>query len=93
MKQKFRKLSFVKVADKMPPHMSHFECGFIGIVDGTYSQMFGGDNIDSYCLYVVEDDEIVDQIAWYKEYQLELFDEQDSLKAEEMIEEYNFKNS
>lgn len=89
MKQKFRKLTFVKVDDEMPPEMSHFPSGFIGIVDGTYSQLYGGDNIKSYSLYEIKDNKIVNQHAWYYEDQITELKEQDREKAEEMIEEYN----
>jgi hypothetical protein len=90
MKQKFRKLTFVKVTDKMPTYMSHFDCGFTGIVDGTYSQMYGGggDSLKQYSLFKIEENTVVDQIAWYNEEQLTALKEQDTLKAEEMIEEY-----
>ncbi len=91
LKQKFRKLTFVKVADKMPSSMSHFDKGFEGIVEGTYSQLYGGDKIDKYCLFVIKDDKIVNRIAWYYESQLTALEEQDSLKAEVMIENYNLK--
>ena len=88
MKQKFRKLTFVRVCDEMPRTMSHFDSGFIGIVEGTYSQMFGGPNVDSYSLFKVEDNKVVNCIAWYHESQLTAIEEQDTLSAETMIEEY-----
>ena len=91
MKQKFRKFTFVKVDCKMPPMMSHFDAGFIGIVDGTYSQIYGGDDIKSYCLYKVEGDKIVNRISWYYENQLTELEEQDREKAEAMIEAYNLR--
>lgn len=90
MKQKFRKLSFVRVCDEMPPHMQYFDAGFDAIVNGTYSQLYGDDNITSYSLYKIENGKIVNQIAWYEEDQLSLMPEQDRDKAEEMIEKYNF---
>ncbi len=88
MKQKFRKLTFVKVGNDMPPSMRFFDKGFLGIVDGTYSQLCGGDNINSYALYKIEDGVIVNRLAWYKEYQLTEEAEQDRDKAEDMIEDY-----
>ena len=91
MKQKFRKLTFVKVDRKMPSMMAHFDAGFIGIVDGTYSQICGGNNIKSYCLYKVEGDKIVNRISWYNESQLTELEEQDRDKAETMIELYNLR--
>jgi len=89
MKQKFRKLSFVKVADEMPEHKSHFDKGFIGIVDGTYSQLYGGGDVQSYALFKVEDGMITNHISWYDEDLLTLLPEQDKEKAEEMIEAYH----
>ena len=94
MRQKFRKLTFVKVTETMPPEMRHFPKGFVGIVDGTYAQIYGGTNIDSYGLYVLENGCVVNRIAWYKENQLTALpeEEQDRLRAEEMIEEYIFRD-
>lgn len=91
MKQKFGKLSFVRVCDKMPPHMSHFEAGFDAIVEGTYSQLYGGSDITSYSLYKIENGKIVNQMSWYEENQLSLLPDQDRDKAEEMIEKYNLE--
>lgn len=93
MKQKFRKLTFVKVDDEMPQSMSHFDKGFIGIVDGTYSQIYGGDKIDIYSLYKTEEGQVVNRISWYKEYQLTELKDQDREKAEEMIEASQIKRS
>ncbi len=91
MQQKFKRLTFVKVAGAMPIHMAHFPSGFIGIVDGTYSQKYGGKDIKSYSLYKVENDVIVNCISWYDESQLTELEEQNQDKAEEMIEAYNLK--
>ncbi len=92
MKQKFKKLSFVRVCKEMPPCMSHFESDFDAIVEGTYSQLYGGKNITDYSLYQIKDGEIVNTLAWYKEYQLALIDDNNRDKAEQMIERYNFKD-
>ena len=92
MRQKFRKLTFVKVDSKMPPEMAHFDSGFVGIINGTYSQIYGGTNINSYSLYKIEGGKITNTISWYRENQLTELPEQDRKKAEEMIEAYNFKN-
>ena len=89
MKQKFRKLSFVRVCDVMPPEMPHFESGFDAIVEGTYSQLYGGSDVESYSLYQIKKGKVVDCIAWYREDQLALLPVQDRDKAEEMIEEFN----
>lgn len=91
MKQKFRKFTFVKVSDDMPKNISHFDAGFIGIVNGTYSQIYGGKDVSSYSLYKVMSGKIVNCISWYKESQLAELPDQDREKAEQMIEDYNFK--
>ncbi len=91
MKQKFRKLTFVMVTSKVSESMSHFDNGFKAIINASYSQLYGGDDIKSYSLYKVVDNEIVNSIAWYYENQLTELPEQDRYKAEEMIESYNLK--
>jgi hypothetical protein len=89
MKQKFRKLTLVHVCKDMPSYQSHFESDFDAIVCGTYSQIYGGDDIDSYSLYKIKDGKIVNHISWYEENQLTELEGQDRERAEEMIEEYN----
>ena len=70
---KFKRGSLIKVCDEMPPHMSHFESGFKGIVEYTYGQKYGGDNVNDYSLIVLNDEyEPINSISWYKEDQLEL---------------------
>ena len=91
MKQKFRKLTFVHISKEMPRSMSHFDSDFDGIVDGTYSQMYGGDDINSYSIYKIKDGKVVNSISWYYESQLTELEDQDREKAEDMIEEYNLK--
>lgn len=91
MKQKFGKNTFVKISDEMPSYMKHFESGINAIVAGTYSQLHGGKKIDSYSLYLVRDSKVVNQCAWYEENQLTELPFQDANKAEEMIEDYNFR--
>jgi len=71
--------------------MHHFDNDFDGIVDSTYSQAYGGRDIDNYSIYKIEDGKIVDRIAWYKEDQLTLLETQDTALAEKMVEDYNFK--
>jgi len=67
-KQKFQIGDKVKVAKDLGPMMSHFKSDFIGTVEYTYGQMFGGDNFDSYSLI----DENGNSVAWYEEHQLTL---------------------
>ena len=84
MKQKFRKLTSVRVKGSLS---NNTECD--GIINGTYSQIFGGDDIDSYSVYIVEKDKVVDCISWIEESQLTEVPNQDREKAEEMIEVFN----
>ena len=90
MKQKFGKLTFVHVCKEMPEVMSHFDSDFDAIVDGTYSQLFGGKDIDSYSLYKLNGNgkKIIDNISWYHEHQLSALEKQDEKLAEELIETY-----
>ena len=94
MKQKFRKFTMVRVSEEMPSYMSHFDCGFDAIVDGTYSQLYGGGDVKSYSLYVLSKDrkEIVNSVSWYEEDQLTELLEQNREKAEELVEKYNILN-
>ena len=91
MKQKFGKLKFVRVCDEMPGNMKYFDSGFDAIVCGTYSQIYGGINTESYSLYKIDSGKVVNRISWYYEPQLTLLDEQDMDKAEQMIEDYNLR--
>lgn len=94
MKQKFRRFTFVRVGSNMPPEMLHFKKDFDAIVDGSYSQKYGGTDIDSYAMYVLgKDGKINNAIAWYQTELLTALPVQDRLKAEELIEEYNFKRA
>jgi len=91
MKQKFRKLSFVHVTKDMPDYMGHFDSDFDAIVDGTYSQIYGGRGLGSYALYKIEEGKVVNRLSWYKESQLILLPVQDYEKAEGMVEIYNLE--
>ncbi len=71
--QKFPRGTWVKVSNEMPPCMSHFEKGFIGIVNYTYAQKYWGDDVKSYCLIMLDkDNKPINSIAWYYEDQLTL---------------------
>ena len=91
MRQKFGKLKFVRVCKEIPNHMRYFESDFDAIINGTHSQIYGGDDINSYSVYVIDGGKIINTISWYKEDQLALLDDQDAEKAEQMIEDYNFR--
>lgn len=74
----------------MPDYMYHFDSGFYGIVEGTYSQKYGGTDIKSYSIFKIENNKVADCISWYPEELLSLAPVQDYERAEEMIEEYRF---
>lgn len=92
MKQKFGKLSFVRVGEITNPCKSHFDSNFDAIVDGTYSQLHGGDDIQSYCVYKLKNGKVVNKIAWYDESELTFLPNQDRDKAEQLIEDYNLRD-
>jgi hypothetical protein len=93
MKQKFAMHRFVHVLKVLPETMSHFDNDFDGIVAGTYSQLYGGNDIYSYSLYKIKEGKIVDKISWYNEEQLlKVKKSKYPLSAARMIETYNMRN-
>lgn len=80
MRQKFYQLQIVKT-----------DTDIEAIVKGTYSQIYGGDDIKNYSLYVLKDGKISDNVSWFSERQLSLNGEYDPIKAQDMIEEYELK--
>ena len=86
--QKFSKYSFVHVGNNMPPEMAHFEKDFDAIVEGTYAQLYWGEDTEDYAVYVLENGVLVNQIAWYSENQLTLLPEQDVGLAKKLIKAY-----
>ena len=91
MKQKFKELTFVHITKDLPKSMSHFECDFDAIVEGTYAQLWGGDDVDSYSVYQLRKGKIVNCISWYHEDQLIALPNQDRRKAKELIGSYIIK--
>lgn len=89
-KQKFKRGQFVKVADEILPYTSHFDAGFIGVVQYSYAQEYGGDNYSEYCLIKLDDNgKPIDEIAWYDEELLTLYDD-NIKKGLEIIEQYKY---
>jgi hypothetical protein len=78
-KQKFKLGWRVKVADKLPLYMHHFESGFEGIVcehsDGEYG------------LIQLQDNKPINAIWWYQESLLTLISD-DSAKGKKIIKQY-----
>jgi len=91
MKQKYPKLLFVHVCKEMPSDMSHFDSDFDAIVEGTYAQLHGGRDVDSYSIYKIRGGRIVNTISWYEEYQLTSLEEQDKKLAKAMIKTYRLE--
>ena len=86
--QKFARGCRVKVDDEMPRFMSHFKKGFEGIVEYTYAQKYHSDDIKSYSLVVLDDNEKpINSISWYYESQLTLLSG-DTKEGKRIIEEY-----
>ena len=88
LNQKFSTLSFVRVENNGDSMMQHFNFGYDGIVEGTYAEMYGGDDVKSYSIYQIDEGRIVNHTSWYQESQLSLLPNQDPVKADEMIEDY-----
>lgn len=88
MKQKFRKLTFVKIIEGAAGADGADE----GIIDSSYSQAYGGDDIASYSIYTMSGGEINNRVAWFYESQLTQLPNQDREKAEEMIEAFNLES-
>ena len=88
--QKFPRGSKVAVCKEMPSCVSHFESGFNAIVQYTYAQKYGGDDINSYSLIKLdENDNPINNISWYTENQLSLISD-DLVKGKDIIERYFF---
>jgi len=88
-KQKFKRGSRVHVCKDMPSYMNHFESNFDAIVEYTYAQKYGGKDIDSYALIVLNDAGTpVNSVAWYEENQLSLLND-DTKAGLDIIEQYN----
>jgi hypothetical protein len=84
MQQKYGKLFFVTVKD--------FDGKLrAAIIDGTYSQIYGGKDIKAYSLFIIEGNKITNQCAWYDESKIKRAELQDKELAENMIEAYRLK--
>jgi len=68
--QKYNKGDHVQVTKDLGQSMSHFQSDCEAIVMYTYSEKYGGDDIDSYCIHIKGRG----QVSWYHEHQLELIE-------------------
>lgn len=91
LKQKFRQFSCVVFKhdisnDVLFKHMKY------AIIRGTYSQLYGGQNVKSYSIYLVnKNNKIYNSCSWSQENVLEQVRRVSKNRAEEMVEEYNLK--
>lgn len=69
--QKFPSGTRVRIAKDLGVAMSHFVADADATVEYTYSQMYGGSNVKSYCLNI----DGIGKCAWYEEHQLTLIEE------------------
>ena len=93
MRQKFPMFALVYVCKEMPDHMKHFKSDFVGIVGGTYSQLYGGKDVTNYHMYTLRNGKVHGAISWYKEDQLTLVPCQNRSWCEQAVENYNFRDS
>ncbi len=88
-KQKFFRGHRVRIADNLGPTMSHFASGRDAIVVGSFSDLLtcsSGEGEVQYEL-LLEEDDAIGTVAWYKESQLTLVDG-DRDKGENLLQLY-----
>jgi hypothetical protein len=101
MIQKFKRYTFVEVKRKVAiclGEVVELVPPFLGIIDCSYSEKYGGSNITDYSVYqykILPDKskEIVNCISWYSEDFLLEAPYQNREEAEDIIEKYNLKLS
>lgn len=80
-KQKFQLGDIVRVAKDLGPQMTHFSGkGEMALVIGSYSDQYGGEDVDSYTLYFQRGGEC----SWYLEHQLSLIEKRRNPTLQEM---------
>jgi len=91
-KQEFKRGSKVHICKNMPREMDHFKSDLDAIVDHTYAQQFGSNDVDNYALLLIDgEDGSLSFSAWYKENQLTLIS--DDIEAGlKLIAQYEEKN-
>lgn len=88
MYQKFNQFDHVMIADDLGGAMDHFVSGEEAIVEYTYAERFGGNDIDSYSLYIKGHG----SVAWYYEHQLTLIEKNRPDLRERWEDEQNKKD-
>lgn len=86
IKQKFLRGQLVYIGD-MPQHMSHFPNNFIGLIQYSYRDAYGGANTSNYSIMRWSDSvcQLISS-AWYEEDQMTLLDN-DRDMGEELLQE------
>lgn len=87
-KQKFFRGHRVHITANLPKSMSHFTGDVDAIVDGSYSDQYGGSNVDDYSLLLLTKRPY--RVSWYHEHQLTLVNS-DRDAGERLLQKY--KNS
>jgi hypothetical protein len=89
MLQKFPQGTRVYVSNYMPDCMSHFERDFIGIVEYTYAQEYGGENFDSYSIIQLDNNNHpINSTSWYYTCLLTLHPLSDCRKGKKIISKW-----
>lgn len=77
-KQKFPRGTLVRITANLPECMSHFDSDCEAIVDHTYHEAYGGGNVKSYSLLLLDESrEPVQRVSWYEEDQLSLVEDKE----------------
>jgi hypothetical protein len=92
MKQKFKRGQKVYICKNLGENMSHFTKDCNAIINYTYSEIYGGNDIKSYSLLILDnEDKPINMCSWYEEWQLTLISDFDIDIGCEMLEEYNLR--
>ena len=78
----------VKIDDKLPSFMSHFEAGCEAIVDHSYRDMYGHGGSEQYSLMLLRDGKGYNRVSWYMKELLTLVST-DRDAGEILLQEYN----
>jgi hypothetical protein len=65
MSQKFFRGQRVKIADVVPPYMSHFDAGLEAIVSHSYSDMYGQGQDGEFALLLLDGERPFNRVSWY----------------------------
>ncbi len=90
MKQKYLRLDMVKVVETTRPSRQTY----IAIINASYSQLYGGKEVDRYSVYVLDDNlNIINHCAWVHDFEITKIKEcLTKMQMEEKIEKFNFRD-